>query len=63
MHISHIQGAVAFASMMYKAIPVKSVCRGQTDAFSETGMGFFKVRHLIKALVTGRRAAECWISH
>lgn len=28
MHISHIQGAVTFVSMMYKVFPVKSVCWG-----------------------------------
>lgn len=56
MHISHIQGA---AAMMYKAIPVKSVCWGRADAFSEVGMGISKVHHLIKAWVTGRRAARC----
>lgn len=39
MHISHVQGAVASVSMMYKAIPVKSVCWGQADAFSKAGMG------------------------
>lgn len=35
MHISHIQRAVAIMSMMYKATPGKSICWGQTDAFSE----------------------------
>lgn len=58
MHISHIQGVVGFVSMMYKAIPVESVCWGQADAFSDTGMGFFKVHYLIKAWVTGRSAAK-----
>lgn len=48
MHISHIQGAVAFVSMMHKAIPVQSVRWGQTDAFSEAVMGIFKV-HRLKA--------------
>ncbi len=59
MHISHIQGAVAFVSMMYKAIPVKSVCWGQADAYPKAGMGISKVHRLIKAWVTGRRAARC----
>lgn len=39
MHIFHIQGG---AAMMYKAIPVKSVCWGQADAFSEVGMGYLQ---------------------
>lgn len=47
MHISHIQGAVAFISTMYKAIPAKSVCWGQTDAFSEAGMDIPHLHHLI----------------
>lgn len=45
MHISHIQGAVASVSGIYKAIPVQSVCWGQADAFSEAGVGISKVHH------------------
>lgn len=33
--ISLIEGAAAFVSKITKAIPVKSVCWAQTDAFSE----------------------------
>lgn len=39
MHISHIQGVVAFVSTMNKETPVKSVCRGPADAPSEAGLG------------------------
>lgn len=59
MHISHIEGAAAFFSMIDKGIPVKSVCWGQAAAVSEAGVGFSKVHHLIKARVTGRTAARC----
>lgn len=52
MHISHIEGAAAFFSV----IPVKSVCWGQAAAVCEAGVGFSKVHHLIKAgLLDGRQ--------
>lgn len=54
MHIFHIEGAVAFVSVMHKANP--SIVRilgggrgrGHTDAFSDVVMGIFKVHHLIR---------------
>lgn len=48
MHISQIPRAVHFVSMMSNAIPVKFVYWGQADAFSESGMGIFRVHRVIK---------------
>ena len=41
MHISHIQGVVAFQ--------YQSVGWGKTDAFSEVVIGILKMHHLIEA--------------
>lgn len=50
MHISQIQEAAGLVSMMYKAIPVKSMCWGRADTFSEAGKGISRCIIFIKAL-------------
>lgn len=50
LHISHIQRAVAFMSMMYKAT-LESLYAGnrQTHSLNEAGVAISKVHHLMKA--------------
>ena len=65
MHISQIQEAAGLISMMHKAFPVKSMCWGRANIFSEAGKGISKVHHLYQSiglLDGGQRGVESVIN-